>query len=180
MQNSALETARLALRRYEADDLDVMAAMYGDAEVTAYTKLGRLDHAQARAVLDDYLATWRTEPFGMRVMLRKPELTFVGECGLFRLPDGGVALRYVLPRASWGHGYAREAAIATIDDGFARTDLDALFSIVQRRNVASMQVMRKLGWCVFRETQTGDLHHCIFRQTREEWRSSLSRERERD
>jgi [ribosomal protein S5]-alanine N-acetyltransferase len=180
MQSAALETARLTLRRYQADDLDAMAAMYGDAEVTAYTKLGQLDRERVGAVLDDYIAVWRTEPFGMRAMLRKPEQTFVGECGLFRLADGGVALRYAVPRAFWGMGYAREAVVATVDDAFQRTDLPALLSIVQRRNVASMQVMQRLGWGVGRETKDGVIEHCIFRLTREEWRSSLSRLRERD
>ena len=47
-----LETPRLTLRPYRAEDLDNLAGLYGDPEVARFTKLGRLDRAQSQATLD--------------------------------------------------------------------------------------------------------------------------------
>jgi ribosomal-protein-alanine N-acetyltransferase len=167
---NVIETDRLLLRAYERGDLAAMAAMYGDAEVTAFTKLGRLTREQAEAVLESYLAVWRGGgEFGMRAMLRKPGLDFVGECGLFRTSDGGVALRYALARSHWGEGYAPEAVRATIDDAFRTTGLGEILSYVQARNTGSLRVMAKAGWTDVETLMDGDLKLQLFRLTRDAW-----------
>jgi RimJ/RimL family protein N-acetyltransferase len=38
---TALTTERLSLRPYRLDDLDEMAIMFGDPEVTTHTRLGQ-------------------------------------------------------------------------------------------------------------------------------------------
>ena len=42
-----LETQRLRLRPYRRDDIDRLAGLYADPDVTAFTKLGRLTRAEA-------------------------------------------------------------------------------------------------------------------------------------
>lgn len=145
--------------------------------MTAYTKLGRQDLKQSRAILDGYVADWRRQGFGMRTLLLKPALAFAGECGLFLLANGEAALRYALLPAFWGHGLMVEAVDACVDDAFIRTDLPRLFSIVQARNPGSVRVMDKLGWEVARTAKDGDVDLVIYRTTREQW---LARDRRRD
>ena len=60
-----LETPRLRLRAYRGEDLDLLAALYADPDVTAFTKLGSLTRAQAEATLDGYLTAWRDRAFCM-------------------------------------------------------------------------------------------------------------------
>ena len=155
------------LRPYAADDLDHLAAMYADAEVTAYTRLGRQDRAQTAATLDEYLATWRDHGWGMRAMWRKPDGAYLGECGLFLHPRGGSALRYALMRPFWGAGYVAEAVRATIDDAFTRAKLPRLLSFVQRRNLASLRVMQRLGWEAVQHDRDAEVAQ--FAVTRAQW-----------
>jgi ribosomal-protein-alanine N-acetyltransferase len=170
-----LETERLLLRPYGLEDLDAMAAMYADPEVTAYTKLGRQDGAQAVAILREYVELWGTHDFGMWALLHKPDLRFVGECGLFLLASGEAALRYALARSAWGKGFTIEAVRAVIDHAFRRTPLPSLNSIVQKRNGASMQVMRRLGWRLVRSGNPGPAETAIFELQRAEWEATQPR-----
>lgn len=173
LDTRAIETDRLTMRAYRAGDLDQIARLYSDPDVTAYTKLGRQDLQQSRAILASYIADWHRRGFGMRTLLLKPALAFAGECGLFQLANGEAALRYALLPAFWGHGLTVEAVIASADDAFARTDLPRLSSIVQTRNPGSVRVMEKLGWDVASTAKDG----VIYRTTREQW---LARDKRRD
>jgi RimJ/RimL family protein N-acetyltransferase len=60
-----LETERLILRPYGAGDLDPMAAMFGDPEVTAFTFLGLCNRDQTAAVLADYMSFLADRGYGM-------------------------------------------------------------------------------------------------------------------
>ncbi len=90
-----LETSRLRLRAYSREDLDLLAALYADPEVTAFTKLGSLSRAAAEATLEGYLADRRERVFGMSAVVLKARGEFAGECGFFVLERSGeLALRY--------------------------------------------------------------------------------------
>ena len=54
-----LRTARLSLRPVGVDDVDLLAGLYGDSQVTAFTKLGRRGRSQTRDIVAGYLDTWR-------------------------------------------------------------------------------------------------------------------------
>ncbi len=164
-----LKTACLRLRPYRLDDIEAMAALYDDPEVTVYTKLGRLDRDRVAAILQRYVATWQECGFGMRAAFLRTSGAYVGECGIFALSGGEIALRYAFTRTSWGQGYAVEAAAATIEDAFARARLPQLLSIVQQRNTGSLRVMEKLGWLLWRNDRDGDVEIVIYRETRERW-----------
>ena len=166
-----LETKRLTMPAYRDDDLDLMAPMYADPDVAAFTKLGFQTRDQTKVILEEYLATWRERRFGMRALFRKRDLAFVGECGLFVLSNGDAALRYALLRRFWGRGLTTEAVEATIDDAFTATPLDRVMSIVQTRNPASGRVMEKVGCRLARHGRDGDIDLLIYELTRSEWLS---------
>jgi len=48
-------------------------------------------------------------------------------------------------RAAWGHGYASEAAQATLEDGFARCGLREVFAYTSPDNTRSQAVMTRLN-----------------------------------
>ena len=164
-----LVTTRLTLRPYRMGDLDLIASLYEDAEVTAYTKLGRRTRAESEAILQTYVDLWNTREFGMWAMFRRVDDAFVGECGVFLLATGEAALRYALPKSAWGQGFAPEAVQATTDDLFARAAVPHLLSIVQARNTSSRRVMEKAGWRVDGTGRDGDLELLIYRLSREHW-----------
>jgi ribosomal-protein-alanine N-acetyltransferase len=166
-----LETHRLILRPYADGDIDAMAEMFGDPEVTAFTLLGRRDRAGTALVLADYMGFLAEHGWGMCAITDRDTGTYLGEAGLFISPMGTVALRYALARAGWNKGYATEASAAVIEDAFGRLGLDRLIAGVKAENVASVRVVEKLGFA-YEETVTTHGHTFgIFGLSREAWRA---------
>jgi len=60
-------------------------------------------------------------------------------------------LGWRLSAASWGRGYATEAALAARDDAFARLGLAELISIVHPDNARSRRVTTKVGMTIERQ-----------------------------
>jgi RimJ/RimL family protein N-acetyltransferase len=74
--------------------------------------------------------------------------TFVGQCGLRPVDEGAgreIDLAYHYTRASWGKGYATEAAIAVIGHGLGPVGLATIMAVVVPENIASWRVMEKAG-----------------------------------
>ncbi|RPF71371.1 GNAT family N-acetyltransferase [Aurantiacibacter spongiae] len=75
----------------------------------------------------------------------------LGFCGLKRSNaegervEGMVEIGWRLRREAWGHGYAREAAEASLDEGFARFGADEIIALTVEGNIASRTLMRRLG-----------------------------------
>ncbi len=164
-----LKTKRLWMRPYHPGDLDLIAPLYADSKVTAYTKLGRRTRNQSKEILKGYVQAWQNRGLGIWAIFRELDRCFIGESGLFWLSSGEAALRYALLKPFWQQGFITEALRATVDHAFNATDLNHILSIVQSRNLASVRVMRKLRWNVDREGQDGDIKLFIFKMTRDDW-----------
>ena len=102
-----IETERLSLRPYGPEDLELAAGLYGDPEVTRFTKLGRLDRAQAETTFAGHLAHWASEGLGLYALTLKDSGAFVGECGFFSAERPEYFLRYALLCPHWSQGLAR-------------------------------------------------------------------------
>ncbi len=165
-----LETHRLHLRPHRRGDLDHLAALYADPEVTEFTKLGQLTRAEAKATLEGNLADWRKKKFGICAVFVKSSGEFAGECGLFGLESSGdIALRYAFHKRFWGQGLATEAAYAVIDNAFRRLCLKRIVSLVEGPNDASHHVTKKLGLSIERIAQTSKDELYVYAVTAEQW-----------
>ena len=77
--------------------------------------------------------------------------TFIGQCGIRPArsmdKDAGseIDLAYHFGRASWGKGFATEAAIAVLAHGLGPLGLDGIMGVVVPENVGSWRVMEKAG-----------------------------------
>jgi RimJ/RimL family protein N-acetyltransferase len=145
-----LETARLRLRRFRAEDVDLLVELDSDPEVMRYVTYGApTPHA---AYIDVYLPRW------LRICEERPLLGYWaaerladGEfLGWFHLRDDRIEpeyleLGYRLRRAEWGRGYASEAGRALVDYGFERAGADQISARTLSRNLASQRVMAKCG-----------------------------------
>jgi RimJ/RimL family protein N-acetyltransferase len=170
-----LWTPRLILRPYEASDIDAMAAMFGDPDVTAFTLLGQRDRTQTEGVLAGYRAYLGERGYGMYAILDRETGDYLGEVGLFdppaaAKPNGRLALRYALAKSGWGRGYAPEASAAIIDDAFDRLGVSAMLAGVMGVNKPSIRVMEKLGFVEEGEATTHGKTFTVFGLTREVWR----------
>ena len=150
------ETERLVLRRVTHDDLDDLAALYGDPDVMRYSPNGPLGREEVQERLDSNLRSYSMWGFGMcAVMLR--EEGFAGVCGLNRFDDVDGQLEFEigfrLAKRHWNRGITTEAATAVRDHGFGELGMTRLVSIVDPRNVPSVRVAEKVGMAFEKEVE---------------------------
>lgn len=145
-----IETGRLILRDWRDADFDPFAAMGADAEVMRHLN-GVIDRDQARVTMERQRGFIARDGHGFWVVERKDDGAFLGFCGV-RLgghPNTGVTdeleIGWRLARPYWGQGYAREAAEASINHGWAITRRPRIAAWTIAENTASWGLMVRLG-----------------------------------
>lgn len=144
-----LLTPRLALREFTTADVDDLLRSDGDARVMR--QLGAGLPARSRDEIAETIANTvagyaRRPGYGLLHASRRADGAFVGACGLFPIPEGGeVEIAYRLPVDCWGRGYATEMARAVLAHGFDTLGLDHVVGLTWPENVASQNVLRKIG-----------------------------------
>ncbi|WP_213981547.1 GNAT family N-acetyltransferase [Sphingomonas sp. dw_22] len=144
-----IETERLILRRWEERDRPVFHAYCTDPDVMEF-----LGPPQARAETDAAIdrqnrildahghCFWAVE--------RRGDGAFLGFCGLKPGAEdtpieGEIEIGWRFGHAHWGRGYAREAAQASLDWGWANLDAPAIAAITTVGNARSWGLMERLG-----------------------------------
>jgi RimJ/RimL family protein N-acetyltransferase len=150
-----LETPRLRLREFRADDAEALYRLNSDPDVMRYTgDTPFSDPAAARHFLKHY--SYAPEGFGRWAVMHKETGEFMGYCGLKRSePGGDVDLGFRLFRQYWAAGYATEAGKACLQAGFERYGLEEIIGRVMRENGPSISVLQKLGM-TYREMVEAD------------------------
>jgi RimJ/RimL family protein N-acetyltransferase len=154
----ALRTQRLILRRWRPEDAASMVAINSDPAVTELLNRS-MDAAATTAFLDRTQEHWAEHGFGHWAVepiegpLAGEMIGFVGVAYPGFLPElaSRPELGWRLSAASWGNGYATEAALAARDDAFSRLGLDELISIVHPENDRSRRVTTKVGMTIERQ-----------------------------
>ena len=141
-----LTTERLELRMLHADDFEQYAAIHTDPEVTRFTTRTHLDRMESWRHLAMIAGHWHLRGFGMWGVFEKESDVLVGRVG-FHQPDGwpDFELGWTMGRASWGKGYAPEAAQRCVQFAFEEMGRDHLISLIDPANVASIRVAEKIG-----------------------------------
>jgi ribosomal-protein-alanine N-acetyltransferase len=149
---SVLETERLVLRPFRADDLDDLCAVLGDPEVARFIGTGQpRGREEVRERLQRILDHWQEHGFGLWVLIAKEGGGFVGHCGVGYLHGRGDAeLSYTLARPYWGRGLATEAVKRVLRHAFEVLRLPRVIGVARVHNVASQRVMLRAGM-TFRE-----------------------------
>ena len=143
-----IETGRLVLRRWRAEDAAPFHAMCQDTGVMRYLgpPMSRADAAatvtRMNAVADERgTCFWAVE--------RRLDGAFLGFCGIKPGPAGtpiadAPEIGWRLAREAWGQGYAREAAAACLADAWRRGE-ERVFAITVPANERSWGLMIRLG-----------------------------------
>jgi RimJ/RimL family protein N-acetyltransferase len=144
-----IETERLILRSWRDEDVDPFADICADPRVMA--TLGPLMTRDETAALIERVKE-RDRQFGYTfwAVERKADSRLIGWCGVLRGPEGlpiedKPEIGWRLAHDTWGQGYAREAAQASIDWAFANLPDDAVWAITSTGNSRSWGLMERLG-----------------------------------
>jgi RimJ/RimL family protein N-acetyltransferase len=151
-----LETDRLILRRFTAQDVDNVVDLDSDPEVMRYLTGGRpTPPEEVRETIPRLLTYYdRYDGFGFWAAIEKSTGLFLGWFHFRPHPDGphsdgtprdGVELGYRLRRSAWGNGYATEGSRALIRKGFTELGVDRVYAETMAVNSASRRVMSKAG-----------------------------------
>jgi [ribosomal protein S5]-alanine N-acetyltransferase len=162
-----LETPRLHLRPFGAEDAPVAHEVYSDPEVMRYVATGPLpDLAMTRRLLHDYTTHQEAYGYSFWAVLERASGRLIGDAGLYRTPIGEVELGYTLGKAWWGRGYATEAAGAWLQAAFSRLEIPEVVALAEPANAASLRVLEKLGMTRDGERIAFGRPHAVYRATR--------------
>jgi RimJ/RimL family protein N-acetyltransferase len=142
-----IETARLTLRRFVPKDLNDLSEIRADPDVMRYIGSGKPQSIeQVQTALNNILVHWEQHGFGRWATIDKESNRLIGWCGLSKLETTeDVEIGYGIAKSYWGKGLTSEAAAAVIKWGFEDLDLDHIVGVAWPANVASRQVMDRLG-----------------------------------
>jgi [ribosomal protein S5]-alanine N-acetyltransferase len=160
-----IETERLLIRPFAPDtDAAAMTAVYCDAEVMRYVAGGALaDEDEVRAMLDGYVRAQAERGFSSWAVVDRESGRVVGDAGFgFFEPTGEVELGYTLARASWGRGYATEAASACLAAGLAHLGVGRIIAVVDEENEASLRVAERIGMRRVERIEANGRPHVVF------------------
>jgi RimJ/RimL family protein N-acetyltransferase len=147
-----LETDRLILRRFTADDADLLIELDSDPAVMRYLTGGRATAPEdiRERILPRILAgieKWEGK-LGMLAANEKDGGAFIGWFILRPKAEGPldeVELGYRLRQAAWGKGYATEGSEALVRKAFTELGVRLIWAETMFVNRGSRNVMEKLG-----------------------------------
>ena len=158
-----VETARLVVREFTDDEAAELARAFAGPDViwwdpTPFT----LD--AARAWIARARESYAESGMGLYAVLLRGGGRLIGDCGLVArvIEDTPVVeIGWHLERASWGHGYATEAARGVLAHA-ADLGLRRVCALIVPENVRSRRVAEKLGMTVAREVVHAGLMHDLW------------------
>jgi RimJ/RimL family protein N-acetyltransferase len=147
----AIETARLILRDWGEADIAPFIRHTNTPEVMRW-----LGGVQTEAALKDAIRNrmmrWQAERgFTFWVVERKADCELLGFCGIKIADTAGSPIEGVhevgwrLREDVWGQGYAKEAAIASLDFAFEALGAPRVVAITFSQNFESWGLMERLG-----------------------------------
>lgn len=143
-----IETERLIMRSWRADDLAPFHAICSDPVVMA--TLGPVMTREETAALIGRVEAREAESgHTFWALERREDARLIGWCGVIRGNvdpiDGKPEIGWRLASDCWGRGYASEAARGALDWLFTRLPDDAAWAITHTGNTRSRAVMERLG-----------------------------------
>lgn len=142
-----LTTPRLRLRFIDDGDVDAVYRLFTDPEALRYWSFEPwTDRAQAEETVRDTLAAYADGSILTFAITLAASGEMIGKCRLskFSGQNRRAEIGYILDRAHWGNGYAKEALAALVGHAFGPLDLLRIEADIDPRNRASAVVLERL------------------------------------
>lgn len=145
----SIQTERLTLRPFQADDLDFTFQHFSDPQVAQYLldEPPVTDMSQAQEIVQFYLDS-ASKPYNRWVIVTKTDGQRIGTCGFHKWNKSHqhAEIGYDLSPKAWGQGYMQEALRAAIQFGFNQMNLHRIEALVYPENTRSLYLLNKLGF----------------------------------
>jgi [ribosomal protein S5]-alanine N-acetyltransferase len=141
-----LQTERLVLREFTADDATNIFKLNSDPEVIKYTGDEAFKSIEEAAALIHNYDQYKKYGYGRWTVLLEDSSEYIGWCGLnFNKDTREIDLGFRFLKSQWGKGFASEAAAACLDYGFNQLGLGKIIGRAMQENRASVKVLVKTG-----------------------------------
>ncbi|GAB2867904.1 GNAT family N-acetyltransferase [Pseudoduganella ginsengisoli] len=146
-QPVVLTTQRLQLRFINDGDVDSVHRLFTDPEALRYWSFAPwTDRSQAEETVRDTQAAYEDGSILTFAITLAGSGDMIGKCRLSKFSEQNrrSEIGYILDRAHWGKGYAKEALAALIGHAFGPLDLLRIEADVDPRNDASCKLLERL------------------------------------
>ncbi|HLL29691.1 MAG TPA: GNAT family N-acetyltransferase [Allosphingosinicella sp.] len=175
-----LETPRLRLRDWREEDIEPFIRHLNVEPVMRWLGGVRTPGQQEAAVRERFMAWQETRGFTFWAAERRVDCELLGFCGLKIADDAGspvegeLEIGWRLREDAWGQGYAKEAAIASLDFAFGPLAAPRVVSLTVSGNESSWGLMERLGMTRrpdldYEGPEWADGRVMVYRIEREEW-----------
>jgi RimJ/RimL family protein N-acetyltransferase len=151
MAEVVAETPRLRLRTWDFEDRAEFTRLLNTPTVMRWLG-GVQSEADATAAYERLDSYQRDHGHTFWIVERKVDDALLGFCGLKRVNAPGAGpitgdfeIGWRLRQDAWGQGYAKEAAIGSLDLAFERFNAPHVIALTVPGNVASQRLMKRLG-----------------------------------
>ena len=150
MPETIAETERLRLRNWDATDLDEFVLHTNTPAVMRWLG-GVWPRDRHEAAFGRIKAYEREHGHTFWIVERKSDGALLGFCGLKRVNSEGAPnpgdfeVGWRLREDAWGQGYAKEAAIASLDIAFDQFGASHVVALTIPANEPSQGLMKRLG-----------------------------------
>jgi ribosomal-protein-alanine N-acetyltransferase len=144
-----LETPRLHLRPVRPNDAPDLLAARGDAQVMRYWDWPPQTSAdEIRAIIEQHAREVDNGVTHWWAVALTPRGPAIGECDLSQIDahHRRAEVGFLFRRSAWGQGYAGEAMARVMRHAFEDLGLERLWARFHAGNVASQQLLEKLGF----------------------------------
>jgi RimJ/RimL family protein N-acetyltransferase len=173
-ETPVIETERLRLRPRTPDDAEALFPTLSDADLMTWWS--RAPFTSVQEVRDNFMPDEKWVGWRTWAITRTGDDRAIGYVSAGEKRQGGVSeIGYVLERAAWGGGIAREAVSAVIDLLFAQGHR-RIFADTDPENTASNGLLQRLGFTLEGrlrgewETHIGVRDSLIWGLLAEEWK----------
>ncbi len=149
MEHIPIKTERLLLRDYVSEDWQAVHEYASDFDSVQYLDWGPNTVAESQEFIDRVLELSQNNPrpgFELAVVLLEQN-KLVGGASIYisneKYREGWIGYR--LGKPFWGKGFATEIADSLLKFGFRQLGLHRIFATAHPDNVASANILRKIG-----------------------------------
>jgi ribosomal-protein-alanine N-acetyltransferase len=141
-------TERLCMRQLIDDDVDSYYEIMKKDEVGMWlaSSSGK-SYDETKSLIVKYSQHWKERGYGVWGVFDKQLKELLGHCGLnFLKETGEIELLYAFDPKFWGHGYATESALVSLEYAIGKLKLDRIIALAKPDNIRSINVIQKTGF----------------------------------